>query len=97
VNDARRYRMNAVECLSAAKRCEPPYRGLILAVATTWHALARQDEAIDELLAIWNEADAAAFAAATPRRVFYDALKPLPKWRSLTTRPAGEIAASAQA
>ena len=59
MNDARRYRMNAVECLSAAKRCEPPYRGLILAVATTWHALARQDEAIAELLAIWNEADAA--------------------------------------
>jgi hypothetical protein len=69
VNDARRYRMNAVECLSAANRCEPPYRGLILAVATSWHALARQDEAIDELLAIWNKADAAAFAAAIPRRV----------------------------
>ena len=95
MDDARRYRMNAAECLSAANRCEPPYRGLILAVATTWHALARQDEAMDELLAIWSKADAAAFAAVIPRRIFYGALKPLPKWRSLTARPAGEIAASA--
>jgi hypothetical protein len=40
--------------LLAAKTCEPPYRGLILAVATSWHALARQDEAMDELLASWS-------------------------------------------
>ena len=63
MNDARRFRMNAAECLLAAKTCEPPYRGLILAVATSWHALARQDEAIDELVATWSTPDAAAFAA----------------------------------
>jgi hypothetical protein len=51
MNDARRFRMNAAQCLLAAKTCEPPYPGFILAVATSWHALARQDEAIDELVA----------------------------------------------
>jgi hypothetical protein len=56
MNDAQRYRMNAVECLSAAKRCEPPYRGLTLAIAESWLSLARQHEAMDELLAIWSEA-----------------------------------------
>jgi hypothetical protein len=63
MNDARRYRMNAAECLLVAKTCEPPYRGFILAVATSWHALARQDEAMDELIASWRKTDAAAFAA----------------------------------
>jgi hypothetical protein len=63
MNDARRYRWNAVECLLAAGTCEPPYRGLILAVATSWRALARQDEAMDELIASWSKADATAFAA----------------------------------
>jgi hypothetical protein len=86
MSDARRYRMNAAECLLAAKTCEPPYRGFILAVATSWHALARHDEAMDELVATWTKADAAAFAAAIPRRVLYGSLKPLPKWRSLTVR-----------
>jgi hypothetical protein len=56
MNDAQRYRMNAVECLSAAERCEPAYRGLTLAIAESWLALARQHEAMDELLAIWSEA-----------------------------------------
>jgi hypothetical protein len=63
MNDARRYRLNAAECLLAAETCEAPYRGLILAVATSWHALARQDEAMDELIAGWSKADAAAFVA----------------------------------
>ena len=63
MNDARRFRMNAAECLLAVKTCEPPYRGLILAVSTSWHALARQDEAMDELIASWGKTDAAAFAA----------------------------------
>jgi hypothetical protein len=33
MRDSRRYRMNAAECLLAAKTCQPPFRGLILAVA----------------------------------------------------------------
>jgi hypothetical protein len=68
MNDARRYRLNAAECLSAAQRCTPPYRGLALDMATSWLALAHQTEAEDELITIWNKADAAAFAAAIPRR-----------------------------
>jgi hypothetical protein len=63
MNDARRFRMNAAECLLAAKTCEQPYRGLTLVIATSWHALARQTEAEDELIATWSTADAAAFAA----------------------------------
>ena len=39
MNDAQRYRMNAVECLSAAERCEPSYRGLTLATAASWLSL----------------------------------------------------------
>jgi hypothetical protein len=51
---SRRDRMNAAECLLAAETCHPPSRGLILAVATSWHTLARQDEAMDELLVRWG-------------------------------------------
>jgi hypothetical protein len=54
MNDARRYRLNAAECLSAAQTCTPPYRGLALDMATSWLALAHQTEAEDELITIWN-------------------------------------------
>jgi hypothetical protein len=84
MNEARRFRMNAAECLLAAKTCEPAYRGLILAVATSWHSLARQAEATDALIESWNKEDSAAFATTTPRRIFYAARRPLPKWRSLS-------------
>jgi hypothetical protein len=86
MNDARRYRLNAAECLSAAKTCAPPYRGLTLDMASSWLALARQIEAEDKLIPIWSKADAAAFAAAIPRRISYSPLTPLPKWRALTVR-----------
>jgi hypothetical protein len=56
VNDAQRYRMNAAECLSAAERCEQPYRRLTLAIAETWLLMARQQEAMDELLGNRSEA-----------------------------------------
>jgi hypothetical protein len=56
MNDAQRYRMNAAECLSAAERCEPSYRGLMLAIAASWLSLARQQVAMNELLSIWSEA-----------------------------------------
>jgi hypothetical protein len=55
MNDAQRYRMNAVECLSAAKRCGPAYRDLTLAIAIAWLSLSRHQEAMDELLAIWSK------------------------------------------
>jgi hypothetical protein len=95
MNDARRYRVNAAECLSAAEKCGPTYRGLTLGIANSWLALARQAEAEDELVASWGKANSAAFAAGIPRRVLYSTLKPLPKWRALTVRPAVEIATAA--
>jgi hypothetical protein len=54
MNDAQRYRMNAAECLSAAERCEQPYRRLTLAIAETWLSLARHEEAMDALLGSWS-------------------------------------------
>jgi hypothetical protein len=56
MNDAQRYRMNAAGCLSAADRCEQPYRRLTLTIAETWLSLARHEEAMDELLGNWSEA-----------------------------------------
>jgi hypothetical protein len=55
MNDARRYRMNAAECLLAAKTCEPSYRSILLTISAAWYALAIQDEEIDRLLATWSE------------------------------------------
>jgi hypothetical protein len=67
MDDAQRYRMNAAECLSAAERCEPPYRGLTLAIAASWLSLARQQIAIVELLAIWSEASTDKLADTSPQ------------------------------
>jgi hypothetical protein len=50
MNDAQRYRANAAECLSAAERCGPSYRGLTLEIAASWLALARHQETMDELV-----------------------------------------------
>ena len=55
MNDARRYRVNAAECLLAAKTCELFYRSGILAISAAWYALAIEDEEIDRLLAKWSE------------------------------------------
>ena len=53
--DARRYRVNAAECLLAAKTCEPFYRSGILAISAAWYALAIEDEEIVSLFATWSE------------------------------------------
>jgi hypothetical protein len=58
MNDAQRYRMNAAQCLSAAERCEQPHRRPALAMAEAWLSLARHEEAMDGLLAIWAEGEA---------------------------------------
>jgi hypothetical protein len=59
MNDAQRYRTNAAECLSAADRCdELPYRRPAVAIAEAWLSLARHEEAMNELLAIWSKASA---------------------------------------
>jgi hypothetical protein len=55
MHDSRRYRERATECVLAAQEaCEPYYRKLELSIAVSWLALARQDEAMDNLLAGWD-------------------------------------------
>ena len=55
MHDSQRYRCRASECLLAAQEaCEPYYRKLQLSMAVSWLSLARQDEAMDGLLASWE-------------------------------------------
>jgi hypothetical protein len=56
MHDSQRYRDRAAECLLASQEaCQPYYRKLHLSMAASWLSLARQDEAIDNLLATsWN-------------------------------------------
>jgi hypothetical protein len=63
MSDAQRYRMNAVECLSAAERSGPPYRSLTFAIAASWLSLAREQEAMDELLVISDQAHSATLSS----------------------------------
>ena len=58
MHDSRRYRDSAAECLLASqKACQPYYCKLNLSMAASWLSLARQDEAIDNLLASWDTAN----------------------------------------
>jgi hypothetical protein len=56
MHDSQRYRDRAAECLLASQEaCQPYYRKLHLSMAASWLSLARQGEAIDNLLATsWN-------------------------------------------
>jgi hypothetical protein len=65
MSDAQRSRRNAAECLSAADRCELPYRRPAVAIAEAWLSLARHEEAMNELLAIWSKARAPTSASDT--------------------------------
>lgn len=57
MNDSKRYRSNAADCLMAAHDAgQPGSRGIHFSVATSWLLLARQDEAMDDLLASWEVA-----------------------------------------
>jgi hypothetical protein len=51
--------MNAAECLLAATTCQGDYRGLLVSIAASWHALARHDEAIEKLLVSWEATEPA--------------------------------------
>ena len=52
MHDSQRYRDNAAECLLAAQEAREPHcRQLHLSMALSWLSLARQDEALDNLLA----------------------------------------------
>ena len=55
MHDSQRYRDNAAQCLLAAQAaCQPHSRKLRLSMAHSWLSLARQDEAMDNLLASWD-------------------------------------------
>ena len=55
MHDRERYRSNAADCLSEAHdACPPGRRNLNLFTAAAWLWLARQDEAIENVIAGWN-------------------------------------------
>ena len=58
MHDSRRYRDNAAECVLAAQEAgQPRCRKLRLSMAASWLSLARQDEAMDNLLASGDPAE----------------------------------------
>jgi hypothetical protein len=55
MHDQECYRSNAADCLSEAHDvCPPGHRNLNLFTAAAWLSLARQDEAIENVIAGWN-------------------------------------------
>jgi hypothetical protein len=71
MNDAERYRMNAADCILAGARCGPAYRDLTFALAEAWLSLARQQQAMDELLVIWSKAHPTTLAAPSRQSFQY--------------------------
>jgi hypothetical protein len=65
MSNALLYRYYAADCLFVAEACDNDYRGLLHSIATAWHELAQQDEAVAMLLAGW-EAEANANSGAAP-------------------------------
>jgi hypothetical protein len=53
MNDTQRFRDDAAESLLLAKNCQTGYRDL--SISACWHSLARQDEAVNALLASWTD------------------------------------------
>jgi hypothetical protein len=54
MHDSRRYRERAAECLLAAEEARrPPFRRVDLSMTLAWLSLARQDAAMDDMLADW--------------------------------------------
>jgi hypothetical protein len=54
VHDSERYRSNAADCLSEAHERQLSHRNLNLFAAAAWLSLARQDEAMESVIASWN-------------------------------------------
>jgi hypothetical protein len=60
MHDSQRYRFSAAECLLAATEASQAwYRKLRLSMTLSWLSLARQDEAIHNLLASGDAAESA--------------------------------------
>jgi len=55
MNDTQRFRDDAAASLLLAKNCQTGYRDLFLSISACWHSLARQDEAVNALLASWTD------------------------------------------
>jgi hypothetical protein len=55
MNDKQRFRDHAAESLLLAKNCQTGYRDLFLSISACWHLLARQDAAVNALLASWTD------------------------------------------
>jgi hypothetical protein len=93
MKDARRYRVNAADCISAAERCELAYRDLTFAIAASWLSLARQQEAMVELLAIWSNASSATSTVSSPHSLilstFTSPHSPLPPAGGYVAIPVG--------
>ena len=53
MNDTQRFRDDAAESLLLAKNCQTGYRDL--SISACWNSLARQDEAVNALLASWTD------------------------------------------
>jgi hypothetical protein len=67
MHDSRSYRDNAAHCLLAAQEaCQPHFRKLRLSMAISWLSLARQDEAMDNLLASHDTAQPDALVGSNP-------------------------------
>ena len=65
--DSQSYRDNAAHCLLAAQEaCQPHFRKLRLSMAISWLSLARQDEAMDNLLASQDTAQPEALVGSNP-------------------------------
>ena len=56
MHDSSRYRDMAAQCLLATERGSEPYSLLSILMAQSWLLLARQDEAMDNLIAGWTTA-----------------------------------------
>jgi hypothetical protein len=55
MSDTQRFRDYAAECLLLAKNSQPGYRDVFLSISACWHLLARQDVAVNTLLASWTD------------------------------------------
>jgi hypothetical protein len=69
MNDAQRYRTNPAECLAAAERRESPYHSLAFTMAAYWLSLARQQEAVHELVGNRSEGGSVTFTASSRQQV----------------------------
>jgi hypothetical protein len=62
----------------SAKNCQPGYRDIFLSISACWHLLARQDEAVNTLLASWTDLQIPGLESMDRWRGFIMPKKPAP-------------------